>query len=80
MKVCECKNKQHDSRELASGAFSCGVCNQFIACEKNDCTSLAEFVDDGRYVCQRHNTNKSLAEYSMVSAMRQYNKLHGLSY
>lgn len=77
---CNCKNKQHDSRELASGAFSCRACNQFIECQEDDCASLAEFVDNGRYACQKHNTNKNLKEYSMGDAMRKYNKLHGLSY
>lgn len=68
---CECKNKQHSSREMASGAFWCNVCNKFIACQGNNCTSLAEFIEDGQYVCQRHAIRKDLEEWNMLDALER---------
>lgn len=73
---CKCEVPSHTIREMASGAFVCDLCSEMIPCQKCETDprpSLAEFVEDGIYVCARHTKEKRRWEWGGEMA-REYNE------
>lgn len=70
MDCCKCEYPTHTIRELATGAFSCDNCDKFIACQRHNGNnpSLAEFIEDGKYVCSQCAMRKH-KRWSMVYAL-----------